>query len=113
MVFIVHLDYLATICVIWHNKGCFPELLSQVGRRILWLLILVLANGLTTKVIAMNDQILKEIVLLAAFIPLLIGLGGNVGNQSATIIVRAIATKDIPDKALVLALYLTTPLPVF
>ena len=37
------------------------------------MLILVLANGLTTKVIAMNDQILKEIVLLAAFIPLLIG----------------------------------------
>ena len=35
----------------------------------------ILANGLTTKVIAMNDQILKDIVLLAAFIPLLIGTG--------------------------------------
>ena len=45
------------------------SLFTIARRRILWLLILVLANGLTTKVIAMNDQILKEIVLLAAFIP--------------------------------------------
>ena len=36
----------------------------------------------------MNDQILKEIVLLAAFIPLLIGTGGNVGAQSRLLLLE-------------------------
>ncbi len=53
------------------------------------------ANGLTTKVIAMNDQILKEIVLLAAFIPLLIGTGGNVGAQSSTVVIRGLSTQKL------------------
>ena len=44
---------------------------------------------------AMNDQILKEIVLLAAFIPLLIGTGGNVGAQSSTVVIRGLSTKKI------------------
>ena len=64
-------------------------------RRILWLLILVFANGLTTKVIAINDQILKELVLLAAFIPLLIGTGGNVGAQSSTVVIRGLSTQKL------------------
>ena len=70
-------------------------LFTIARRRILWLLILVLANGLTTKVIAMNDQILKEIVLLAAFIPLLIGTGGNVGAQSSTVVIRGLSTQKL------------------
>jgi len=53
------------------------------------------AYGLTTKVIAMNDQILKEIVLLAAFIPLLIGTGGNVGAQSSTVGIRGLSTQKL------------------
>ncbi len=64
-------------------------------RRIVWLLILVLANGITTKVIAMNDQILGEVVILAAFIPLLIGTGGNVGAQSSTVVIRGLSTQKI------------------
>ena len=70
------------------------SLFTIARRRILWL-ILVLANGLTTKVIAMNDQILKEIVLLAAFIPLLIGTGGNVGAQSSTVVIRGLSTQKL------------------
>ena len=43
----------------------------------------------------MNDQILKEIVLLAAFIPLLIGTGGNVGAQSSTVVIRGLSTQKL------------------
>ena len=58
-------------------------------------MFLVLANGITTKVIAMNDQILSEVVILAAFIPLLIGTGGNVGAQSSTVVIRGLSTQKI------------------
>ncbi len=64
-------------------------------RRIVWLGLLVLANGLTTQVIAMNDLVLRQVVLLAAFIPLLIGTGGNVGAQSSTVVIRGLSTQRI------------------
>ena len=64
-------------------------------RRIVWLAVLVLANGLTTQVIARNDEVLKQVVLLAAFIPLLIGAGGNVGAQSSTVVIRGLSTQRI------------------
>ena len=70
-------------------------LFTIARRRIVWLLILVLANGITTKVIAMNDRILSEVVILAAFIPLLIGTGGNVGAQSSTVVIRGLSTQKI------------------
>ncbi len=64
-------------------------------RRVVWLAVLVIANGLTTQVIAMNDEVLKQVVLLAAFIPLLIGTGGNVGAQSSTVVIRGLSTQRI------------------
>ncbi len=64
-------------------------------RRVVWLAVLVFANGFTTQVIAMNDLVLKEVVLLAAFIPLLIGTGGNVGAQSSTVVIRGLSTQRI------------------
>jgi len=70
-------------------------LFTIARRRVVWLLILVLANGITTKVIAMNDQILGEVVILTAFIPLLIGTGGNVGAQSSTVVIRGLSTQKI------------------
>ncbi len=64
-------------------------------RRVVWLVVLVVANSLTTQVIAMNDVVLKQVVLLAAFIPLLIGTGGNVGAQSSTVVIRGLSTQRI------------------
>ncbi len=71
------------------------NLFVVASRRIVWLAVLVLANGLTTQVIAMNDEVLKQVVLLAAFIPLLIGAGGNVGAQSSTVVIRGLSTQRI------------------
>ncbi len=64
-------------------------------RRVVWLAVLVVANSFTTQVIAMNDLVLKQVVLLAAFIPLLIGTGGNVGAQSSTVVIRGLSTQRI------------------
>jgi magnesium transporter len=50
---------------------------------------------LTYNVISSYDWIIEEVVLLAAFIPLLIGTGGNVGAQVATLVVRALATREL------------------
>ncbi|KTD21091.1 magnesium transporter [Legionella londiniensis] len=63
--------------------------------RIIWLSLLAVAGTLTVNVLSTFESTLNEVVVLALFIPLLIGIGGNTGSQSATTIVRALAVDDI------------------
>jgi magnesium transporter len=43
-------------------------------------------------IIGVFDNILESTIALAAFIPVIMGMGGNIGTQSSTIIVRGLAT---------------------
>jgi len=60
--------------------------------RMPWLLLSWVGGVLTALIIAYYDSTLKAILPLAAFIPMITGMSGNVGTQSATIVVRALAT---------------------
>ncbi len=71
------------------------NLFTVARRRVVWLLVLLLANTGTSAVIASEQQVLKQVVLLAAFIPLLIGTGGNVGAQSSTVVIRGLSTQRL------------------
>ncbi len=71
------------------------NLFTVARRRVVWLLVLLLANSGTAAVIAAMDGVLKQVVVLAAFIPLLIGTGGNVGAQSSTVVIRGLSTQRI------------------
>ena len=63
--------------------------------RVVWLLVLALGATLTVQVIGAFEATLEEQVVLSLFIPLLIGTGGNTGNQAATTITRALALGDV------------------
>ncbi|MDD4635880.1 MAG: magnesium transporter, partial [Dehalococcoidales bacterium] len=58
-------------------------------------ILLLIVNTITGSIIAGQEGLLGEIVILAAFIPLLIGTGGNIGSQSATVVIRGLATGEI------------------
>jgi magnesium transporter len=73
-------------------------------KRVQWLILLVVSMTLTFNVIAHYEEVIAEIVILAAFIPLLIGTGGNVGAQVATLVVRALATRELETRDLIKAL---------
>lgn len=68
---------------------------SLFSKRILWLLILVIVNLLSSGVIEYYEEVLASALALAFFIPLLIDSGGNTGAQSATIMVRSLAIGDV------------------
>ena len=68
---------------------------SLYRKRIPWLALLVFVNLAASSVIAAYEETLSSAIALAFFIPLLIGSGGNAGAQSATLMVRALATGDI------------------
>ncbi len=84
------------------ERGYFTtRVFNVVRRRISWLLLLLVVNTATASIIAGQEEMLAEVVLLAAFIPLLIATGGNIGAQSATVVIRGLATGEIrPRKAL-------------
>ena len=64
-------------------------------RRIGWLLILVLMNIFSGAGIAYFEDVIAATVALVFFLPLLIDSSGNAGSQSATLVVRAMATGDV------------------
>lgn len=64
-------------------------------KRIVWLLVLIFVNLISAAVISSYEAYLLEFITLALFMPLVIASGGNSGAQSATLMVRAMATGDL------------------
>ena len=64
-------------------------------KRIFWLLALVFMNIFSGAAIATFEQTIQTVVSLVFFLPLLIDSGGNTGSQSATLVIRAMATGDV------------------
>lgn len=66
-----------------------------VRKRVVWLLLLFAAEAYTGTVLRDFQGELSQVVSLAFFIPLLIGTGGNMGSQTVTLIVRAMALGEV------------------
>jgi magnesium transporter len=71
------------------------NLLTVARKRVVWLLVLLVTNTATSAVIKGQEDLLQQVVVLTAFIPLLIGAGGNVGAQSSTVVIRGLNTEDV------------------
>src|SRR5699024_676318 len=69
--------------------------LRVVRSRIVWLLVLAISAILTVQVLEVFEDRLDQVVILALFIPLLTGTGGNTGNQAATTVTRALAVGEV------------------
>lgn len=76
-----------------------PYLSTPIGRivrsRVVWLLVLALGATLTVQVMEGFEATLEQMTVLALFVPLLIGTGGNTGNQAATTVTRALALGEV------------------
>ena len=64
-------------------------------KRIGWLLTLIVVNIFTGMGIRVFEGTILKLAALVALLPLLLGSGGNAGAQTATMVVRAIATGEI------------------
>lgn len=64
-------------------------------KRVLWLVLLVFGNLFSGAGIAAFEDVIAANIALVFFLPLLVDSGGNAGAQSATLMVRALATGDV------------------
>ncbi|MFC6203276.1 magnesium transporter [Psychrobacter urativorans] len=64
-------------------------------KRVFWLVFLVFGNLLSGFGISHFEEVIAANLVLVFFLPLLVDSGGNAGSQSATLMVRALATGDV------------------
>lgn len=75
-----------------YSKSSVWELWSA---RVRWLIILIITGSITSSILQGFESVLEAVTALAFYVPVLVGTGGNTGNQSSTLIVRALATRDV------------------
>ncbi len=67
-------------------------------QRIPWLLLLMISATFTGMIISHYEAALGKFVILTAFIPMIMGTGGNSGSQSSVTIIRGLALDEIEFK---------------
>ena len=70
-------------------------LLKLFKKRIVWLIVLFIGELMTISAMHQFEDEIAKVVVLATFIPLIISSGGNSGSQAATLIIQAMALREI------------------
>ena len=79
-----------------NEDGYFEtSVFKHAKNRIVWLLVLMLSSAFTGNIITQYEEAFAAVPLLVAFIPMIMGTGGNCGSQSSTLIIRGLATDEI------------------
>ena len=76
------------------------SVLRSTRIRLPWLFAACLGGIFAVFIISQFEASLQKLAYLAAFIPVIMGMGGNIGTQSSTIVVRGLATGRLHNKDL-------------
>ncbi|MBX3618028.1 magnesium transporter [Nitrosomonas sp.] len=77
------------------DEDLFAPILKSVKNRWGWLAINLITAFIASRVIGLFEDSIEKLVALAALMPIVAGIGGNSGNQTITMIVRALALDQI------------------
>jgi magnesium transporter len=67
-------------------------------KRLLWLTINLGTAFLAASVVSMLEGIIAKLTILAVFLPVIAGQGGNAGAQSLAVVMRGLVMREIPPK---------------
>ena len=74
------------------------NIFKMARQRIGWLAVLMISDTISGNIIQGYEKVLAQSIILTAFIPMLMSSGGNVGSQSSTVVIRALALGEISPK---------------
>ncbi|MGL5974844.1 MAG: magnesium transporter, partial [Aeromonas sobria] len=77
------------------DEDVFAPVGKAVKTRWAWLALNLCTAFVASRVIGMFEHTISQLVALAALMPIVAGIGGNTGNQTITMIVRALALQHI------------------
>ena len=68
---------------------------KHVKNRLPWLLFMTVMLMITGTLISQFEHVLSQVITLVAYLPLLMGTGGNTGTQAATLIIRGLSVDEV------------------
>ena len=77
------------------EEDIFASVWKSVGNRWAWLATNLVTAFIASRVIGVFEGSIEKLVALAALMPIVAGIGGNSGNQTITMIVRAMALDQL------------------
>ena len=77
------------------EEDIFASVWKSLHNRWAWLAVNLVTALIASRVIGLFEGSIRELVALAALMPIVAGIGGNSGNQTITMIVRAMALNEI------------------
>ncbi|MFZ9528337.1 MAG: magnesium transporter [Burkholderiales bacterium] len=77
------------------DEDLFASVWKSVRNRWAWLAVNLVTAFIASRVIGVFENSISQLVALAALMPIVAGIGGNSGNQTTTMIVRALALGQI------------------
>ena len=77
------------------EEDIFASVWKSAQNRWPWLALNLVTAFIASRVIGIFENSIEKLVALAALMPIVAGIGGNSGNQTTTMIVRALALGQI------------------
>ncbi len=81
------------------EERVYSPLSFKIRKRLPWLYINLLTAFLAGAVVAVFEGMISKIAVLAVFLPIIAGQGGNAGTQSLSVIIRALVMREIKPSA--------------
>jgi magnesium transporter len=78
------------------DERVFSTILFSLKKRLPWLHINLATAFLAAAVVALFEGIIAKLTILAVFLPVVAGQGGNAGAQSLAVVMRGIVMREIP-----------------
>ena len=78
------------------DERVFSTIIFSLKKRLPWLHINLATAFLAAGVVAMFEGIIAKLTILAVFLPVVAGQGGNAGAQSLAVVMRGIVMREIP-----------------
>ncbi len=77
------------------ERDIYRDAINATRTRFYWLILNLLTAIIASMVISAFDQTIEKMVALAVLMPIVASMGGNAGTQTLTVVIRALATKEI------------------
>jgi len=78
------------------DERVFSSVGFSLGKRLPWLHVNLATAFLAAAVIALFEDVIARITVLAIFLPVIAGQGGNSGAQSMAVVMRGLVMREIP-----------------
>ncbi|HXV27987.1 MAG TPA: magnesium transporter [bacterium] len=80
------------------DERAFSPVPFSLRMRLPWLYVNLATAFLAASVVALFEDVIARITILAVFLPVVAGQGGNAGAQSLAVVIRGLVLREIPPK---------------